>query len=342
MSSCWGKPVKTGKIRKPLPIDTFDIPVNFRAFDGRRYMGFRRACPGGRLLDERGPVVAGNCMRTKLLIPCTLMLAVLAHASARAQQMPVSSQPLQQLPDAGAENAPAGPPPVENLTPSNWMLYSAPPCCGPIGGDGPIKTELYVRNGISFPMGGGYFPQHLNSSGYTLEAGGRSLFFNEARDHAWVIELGVTFDANACDNPEPVGLNIFIPVTVGGVPTTALRNVEVTASHLYRTYGNLSVGREWYLWAPANAPGKKWRVGADLGARYGTARATFNEIRSRTDDMWGAFGAVHSDIEIPCGACIFVTGIRVEWGYTWMNILQSHNDSNIADLSVLYSAGFRF
>jgi hypothetical protein len=102
------------------------------------------------------------------------------------------------------------------------------------------------------------------------------------------------------------------------------------------------VGREWYLWAPADQPGSKWRVGMDLGGRVGVARADFNEITHRTDNLWGAFVAIHSDWEIPCGSCIWMAGVRTEWGYSWMGILQSFNNSDIADLGLMLNLGVRF
>src|SRR5262249_44826210 len=38
---------------------------------------------------------------------------------------------------------------------SSWILYSKPDCCGPMGAHGPILAELYARQGVSIPVGGG-------------------------------------------------------------------------------------------------------------------------------------------------------------------------------------------
>lgn len=280
-------------------------------------------------------------MNTKSVFLCSLVLAVYSYTPCSAQQLPVAATPLGAPPAVSAD---AGPPSYESsqFLPSNWIRYSQPECCNSIGCDGPIKTELYERTGASFPMGGGDFPQRLNSVGYTLQGGARVLFFNVPRDAAWVVDMGISFNSDASSSPDPVQLNILVQDGTAAASDIVKRDIQVTVRHLYRTYANLALGREWYLWAPADQPGSKWRVGMDFGGRYGVARADFNEISHRTDNMWGSFVAVHSDWEIPCGSCIWMAGVRVEWGYTTMGILQSFNDSNIADLGVMLNLGVRF
>jgi hypothetical protein len=58
--------------------------------------------------------------------------------------------------------------------------------------------------------------------------------------------------------------------------------------------------------------------------------------------MGGAYVAVHSDLEYPCGCCIFQLGFRVEWDYTWTDILQSQNKGDLQDLNFLVNLGVRF
>ena len=65
-------------------------------------------------------------------------------------------------------------------------------------------------------------------------------------------------------------------------------------------------------------------------------------IRHRTDVVGQVFFALHSDVEVPCGCCIFQAGVRVEWDYTWSDILQRQNDSNMQDLNVMINLGIRF
>lgn len=128
----------------------------------------------------------------------------------------------------------------------------------------------------------------------------------------------------------------------------------VTVSDLNRTFVNVGFGRDWYLNGPAptylNADdrggcgggGPVWRVGLDGGGRYGSAKLELHEIHHRTDTIAGAFIGAHADVEVPCGCCIFQAGVRVEYGYTWMDILQQHNDTDLSDVNLLFSAGVRF
>ena len=281
-------------------------------------------------------------MNTKYGILCSLVLAVFASAPGFAQQLPVSATPLGDAPASAAVSSTTGNESTD-LVPSNWIRYSQPECCGPTGACGPIGSELYFRPGASFPIGGGDFPRRLNSTGFMFEAGGRVLFFNAPQTAAWTVELGVTFMGNSADSNETIPLNILVNEAAAGAAANPVRrNVEVTVNHIIRTAADVSVGREWYLWAPANEYGKKWRVGLDVGGRVGVASADFNEIRHRTDNLWGALCALHSDWEIPCGSCVWMAGIRAEYSYTWMGILQSQNNSDIGDIGLMLNLGVRF
>ena len=121
------------------------------------------------------------------------------------------------------------------------------------------------------------------------------------------------------------------------------------------------MGREWYLNAPANAAGWKWRAGLDIGGRLGTGRAQFvNEPNQgfispkggfdhKTDTLYGLEIALHTDIEIPWGCCTFIYGFRAEWAYNWMDILQPSNlqlvhplNSQLQDVNLLLTLGVRF
>jgi hypothetical protein len=280
-------------------------------------------------------------MNTKSVFLCSLVLAIYAYTPCGAQQLPVAATPLGAPPALPVDNA-STTTETGGLLPSNWIRYSQPECCNSIGCDGPIKMELYERTGASFPMGGGDLPQRLNTAGYEIQAGGRSLFFNVQRDAAWVIDLGVDYNSDASSSHDPVQLNILVNQSGTTPPTPVKRDIDVTIRHIYRTAASVGLGREWYLWAPADQAGSKWRVGMDLGGRVGVVRADFNEIEHRTDNMWGAYVAVHSDWEIPCGSCIWMAGVRAEWSYTWTDILQSFNNSDIADASILLNVGVRF
>jgi hypothetical protein len=281
-------------------------------------------------------------MNTKSVFLCSLVLAIYAYTPCGAQQLPVAAAPLG-MPPASSSDATTNNPDNGSLTPSNWIRYSQPECCNSIGCDGPIKMELYERSGAAFHMGGGDFPTRLDTAGYELQAGGRSLFFNVPRDAAWVIDLGIVWNSDSSSSSQTIPLNVLVNEAAAGAAANPVRrDIEVTVRHLYRTAASVGLGREWYLWAPADQPGSKWRVGADLGGRIGVVRADFNELTHRTDNMWGAFAAVHSDWEVPCGCCIWTAGVRAEFSYTWTDILQSFNNSDIADISVMLNVGVRF
>jgi hypothetical protein len=47
-------------------------------------------------------------------------------------------------------------------------------------------------------------------------------------------------------------------------------------------------------------------------------------------------------VEIPCHCCVFTAGIRTEYGYTWCDILQSQNRTDVQDINLLITVGVRF
>ena len=83
-------------------------------------------------------------------------------------------------------------------------------------------------------------------------------------------------------------------------------------------------------------------VGLNAGGRLGSARTEFNEFNHRQDVIGGMFCTLSMDMEIPCGCCTFWTGMRTEWGYTWSDVLQRRNDSDMQDVNILFTAGVRF
>jgi hypothetical protein len=81
---------------------------------------------------------------------------------------------------------------------SQWLLYPRMPgCCGPIGLNGPIGYDLFLRAGLAFPIGGGLL-QHSLQDGLYVEGGGRTLFYNPEMTRAWTATLGVgNFNADS-------------------------------------------------------------------------------------------------------------------------------------------------
>jgi hypothetical protein len=253
---------------------------------------------------------------------------------------------------------PVGPPVLPDTPPtpeparggfSDWVIGRRPAGCGgPVGGNGPIEAEAYLRTGVSFPVGGAIFARTLDN-GWDIEGGVRSLFLNKSDDAAWVVELGVTNIFNpGTNNGLVVGLNNAIvnqvsPLT-GQVTPTIVHTLPVTVKNLNRTYADLAVGREiWLLGTEASSREEiNWRVGVDFGGRYGSAKAEFNGSNHRTATIGGLFVAAYSDVEIPVGSLIFFTGVRMEWGYTWNQILTTVNDANNTDINLLFQLGLRF
>lgn len=246
---------------------------------------------------------------------------------------------------------PSGPPsPGPGL--SEWILYPrSDGCCGPVGKHGPISSEVYFRNGVSFPIGAGIFGSVMKP-GYMIQGGVRSLFFNPAVDAAWTVDLGIVaswYDAN--DNSGGAIIRDFVlrtPNGQGGFNSQTIPEFPVTVSSVNHTGLNIGVGREWYLWGtPAVngtgcCDGPRWRIGADLAGRYSSSKVVLFEIRHKTDTVGGLFGSLHTDLEIPTGCCMFQIGFRAEYGIMFSDILQSQNDTNMQQINLLIHLGLRF
>ena len=61
-----------------------------------------------------------------------------------------------------------------------------------------------------------------------------------------------------------------------------------------------------------------------------------------TDTIGGVYASLHSDLDIPCGCCVFQLGFRAEWDYTWSDILQIQNKSDVQDINLMVSLGVRY
>lgn len=215
---------------------------------------------------------------------------------------------------------------------SSYITYTKPGCCGPVGGHGPIMSELYLRAGPSLPVSGGTLA-HTLQTGWEIQGGGRSLFFNSSLDAAWTVDLSI---GNIYNNGNRPNLAILFQ---GVFPTTV--------QALNRTFVSAGVGREWYLLAPAESQDTNWRVGADVGGRMGSARLDLNDATTtsgyrRLNDVLGAvYLSLHTDAEFPCGGFTFLAGFRAEWDYTWMDIYRGPK-SDIVDVNLLVTTGVRY
>jgi len=288
-------------------------------------------------------------MSTNMVFPCTLVLAVLVVCALPAQDYRATPGELgpppgmrlepMQVPAPVAQEAM---PPLQGAGPGlcRWITYQRPECCGNVGDNGPIGAELYVLTGLEIPAQGKIFGQVLET-GWVVQGGGRSLFFNPAMDRDWNIDLSISNVFNRGQHSDitvPLSLPIQ-PVTVGNV-TFATRNVSIR--QLNRTYANAALGREWYFNRPPDAWVHTWRIGLSAGGRLGTEKLELNEVTHRHDIIGGVFVTFNTDVEIPCGCCTFLAGMRAEWGYNWSDILQRQNDSDLQDVNILFTAGVRF
>jgi len=280
-------------------------------------------------------------MNAKAVFPCALVLAILGAWTARGQDLYRSPY----TPDTGQPAKTTDAPPDKLAPPaslSNWITYCRPDCCGPFGGSGPIDSELYARTGWSIPEGRVLFHQVLET-GWLVSAGGRVLFFDRALDAAWTVDLGLSYVYNHGQRDDiPIRIFDVDPNNPGTVVTR-----DVTVRSLHRTFVNVALGRQWYLTGPTNDCDWRWRAGVDVGGRYGTLRVDVDEFGRRSffrfnDVIGGLFAALHSDVEVPCGCCSFLGGLRMEFDYTWSDVFQPRNDSDLFSLNILFNLGVRF
>lgn len=306
-----------------------------------------------------------------------VVMTVAGVSTTRAQYAEPRTMPVGPATPPSLLPGPGGPPPgapvpsagtVDGAVPtplphrlSDWIIGArSADCCGPAGGDGPLCMELYTRTGVSFIIDSSFLGRTLKP-GWLIQGGGRTLFFNPEGDAAWTIDLGLSHSVNAGkhDDRKAVLLDIIVPESTADPFTGQVRNVRVprvlvTTRRLHRTFVNFGFGREWYLsgMAPgccggvnncADAScGNTWRAGFDIGGRWGSANLELNEIRHRTDVIGGLWVALHSDLEVPCGCCIFTVGGRIEWDYTWSDVLQRQNNADVQSIQMLATFGVRF
>src|SRR5206468_9690742 len=158
-------------------------------------------------------------------------------------------------------------------------------------------------------------------------------FFNQDGDAAWIVDLGLSYSYNRGANDDFVDLflrsqPLTNPVT-GQITAQPDRFVTTRIRALHRTSFNYAVGRDWFLWGsaePGGEAGWNFRIGADVGGRWGTAHVDLVPFEeggySRRQRVYhGVYLGVHSNCEIPMGGWVWFAGTRVEWGYDWMDIV---------------------
>ena len=147
-------------------------------------------------------------------------------------------------------------------------------CCGPVGKYGPIGSGALRPHRRQLPdrrrTGGRQRPSGLHGR----RAGLRTLYFNQP-DAAWVIDLGLSTQWHDIMHSPPAVLhNVDVLQTQQGSTQQTKVNVPsvtVIASSVHYLLGNVTLGRELYLWALRTAPAS--RAAASAGTPAGcTAR----------------------------------------------------------------------
>jgi hypothetical protein len=254
-----------------------------------------------------------------------------------------------------------GQPPVPGQAPLNIPKGSypspydgdAPGCCGPVGRDGQIGTEVYLNNGPTIPYGPGAFVHRLEV-GWMVDGGGRSLFFNTSHDAAWVGDLGVSYQYNRGNQWRATELDVRQPNTTNSTTGATVKQPDILTNVIIRdidrTYFNYGFGRDWWIWGPgATGIEKAWnlRLGALVGGRWGTAHidmvptADATGYFRRQNVTEGVFLDIHANLEVPLGTVILFAGVQAQWGYDWTN-LAPPGAGDIQNVNVMLTAGFRF
>jgi hypothetical protein len=218
-----------------------------------------------------------------------------------------------------------------------------PGCCGPLGKNGRVTYELYTYSGVNIPFGDG-LPDRLNA-GWTFGGGIRTLFFNPTHDAAWTLDYGLSYTHNwGQGSRDPA----FLFVRQGNVERGTLTGIR----ELHRTSFNFNLGRDVWLLGSATTgtcEGTNCRVGGWVGGRYGTSHVDLNPLDetpqngyARRQNVFHSFvvGA-HATAETPMGGWILFGGMRMEYGYDWMNVVPPIQ-GNLNNLNIQVTAGIRY
>ncbi|MCS7269543.1 MAG: hypothetical protein NZ703_00525 [Gemmataceae bacterium] len=226
-------------------------------------------------------------------------------------------------------------------------------CCGPTGRHGSVGYELYYYTGPNLVYGSGDFTNRLNT-GWVVGGGGRTLLFNSTYDAAWVLDLGLSYTYNRGDLSNPIFLDIRQPArgdpfSGRAIPQPDLYTLSAIKA-LHRTNFNFALGRDWWLWGPgANGAQEGWnlRIGGQVGGRWGTAHVDvipLNQVNGyarRQKVTHGLYLAGYGTMDIPFGGYVLFTGLRVEWGYDWTNIVPPLN-GDLQNVNIMLFGGIRF
>lgn len=293
-----------GQAPGPLPVAPGEPPIAV-------------ALPGGTVVGSSQPPLAS----VSVLTPDAPLQT--------SPPPPAAGAPIVTIPAPGPGALPPVPGGPTCATP---LQYGNGNCCGPIGAHGPVGQEVYFRIGPSFPVGQSNFPRNLNT-GIATQIGGRSQFFNAAGDAAWAIDAHLAYTYN----------------NAGGRDIITFRTEPVIIRDLHRWAVGLGFGRDMFLVAPGFVAGTwdaNFRLGWDVGGRLGSGHVDLTPLlepdgyRRHQDTFGQTFVGVMGTIEVPVGGYTALGGLRVEWDYTWSQILPK--GSNFHEVDVLAVMGVRY
>jgi hypothetical protein len=228
-----------------------------------------------------------------------------------------------------------------------------PGCCGPLGRDGRVGYELYSYTGVSLVFGDGLADRL--KAGWMIGGGVRTQLFNPTHDAAWTFDFGGSYSYNRGQGTGDAA-NIFLrtppqqnPIN-GQVVPQADRLVFTAIRGVHRSSFNYAFGRDVWLWgdgSTAGMNGTNVRVGAWLGGRYGTSHVDLvplNEVNgySRRQNVFhGITVGTHATCDLQMGAWIWTTGLRVEYGHDWTNLVPPLQ-GNIHWVNIQFTTGIRY
>jgi hypothetical protein len=257
---------------------------------------------------------------------------------------------------------PAGPLPAGSIE-SPWCGGAlAGDCNGPTGGNGPLTYEIMGYTGPSFPILGGTLNNRL-VVGWMTGFDTRTLFFNQDQTAAWTLILGYSYTFNKGQDEQVNSIEVATPRQIQtGVdsnfnpiftrnPIDGLSAQYIRALH--RQTVNFGFGRDWWLNGPGalgSEPASNWRVGSEVGGRWGTGHVNFQtQFPSNQQATFFRRGGVHHGIylgshvqyERSFGSAVLYSGMRLQWGFNWMNYVPP-TDGDLQDLNVHWTFGVRF
>jgi hypothetical protein len=251
--------------------------------------------------------------------------------------LPAAGDPAATLNGRPMEYAPGVP---VGSYPSPYYV-DGPGCCGPRGADGRVGYDVYTYSGVNFVFGPG-LPARL-SPGWTVGGGARTLFFDATHTTAWTVDLGLSYTHNAAPSHSTDFLFLRRSTGPDQFAPAAIRE-------LHRESFNFNLGRDWWLWGAGNTggcQGTNLRVGGWLGGRWGSAHVDqipLDEVMgySRRQNVFlGVVLGGHATVDVPMGGWILSSGVRVEYGYDWMNIVPPLQ-GNLNNINIQLTVGVRY